>query len=468
MRIYWDENALFFWKNIIRILFFMLVWLTGSIMTIVLLNNKKVAPDKKYSMISLIGLLFLAILVIRLLNNKGQVLHINNNSTQSWFRFTSPSPLKHDYYFKDYDSRVVNLKNVLKKRQICLFSIADSNTLRTELEKIAESDLIDYYFIDLDYAFDRYYSQKNLIKFWEQFSLSLITTIASNAYSKKTMVFSWTLKRNVRRSEMRTLEDQEKIMSEDTDKERIEHFFEVLETLTGRLRNFNILIVTETPELLYWLKGSQLSRIVSVFKLTAHKAKKSKAQLSYRNTKLSELEQEQQTNLGQLHEDEVRAEKLEQERHKKWLEYAQIGDKDERKKKILEDQRKERTKVLEEEFERDRKIQQYKVSLSDQKNREVLRSVLKSSKSIGKNEWVMINQIPNFHLIEDRFNYLVDLKVLDRSGDVVRFRNDDVHHYYSDRLNEIVKGAGMKVGEVKRKRKANWIVRFLWDHAFED
>jgi multidrug transporter EmrE-like cation transporter len=479
MRVYVNEASWQWYKAIFRILFFILIWVAGSAATLLLLKSKKSIPaQKSYAIISSIGLLFLSIITLRFMAgsyHSKKVITVDNYS-ERWFE--SNKEFKKSHYFKDYDERIVNLKNIMKKRQISLFSIVDSKPLKKELINIAERDSIDYYHIDLDYAFKNVYSLGNLEEFWTRFSIDLISNLAKNPEAQKTLVFSWTINRNKRRSETETLSYTERIKLEEQEKYKLNHFVEILETICTQMKNFNILILTESNELLYWIKGSSLSRITSVYKLSAHEVKYNENSEHFRSSKLTEEDK----NAKMVNSVEELNKKLEQDeatRTKKFNSYSKIKKKEELESRIIEDEKQRAKRVKKEQYEREQRIKPYMVSLKDAKNKAVLLKVLKGSKTIGKNEWVQINQIPEFYQVEDRFDYLVDKRVLERSGGVVKFVNDDVHRYYSD---ELTSSGKIRISEVKdvsldkewrrdvgggkkgRGRERRWWVRLLWGH----
>lgn len=49
---------------------------------------------------------------------------------------------------------------------------------------------------------------------------------------------------------------QKKVKRDDEEKYKIDHFVEIIQTLTQNLRNFNILLITESDQLLYYMKGT--------------------------------------------------------------------------------------------------------------------------------------------------------------------------------------------------------------------
>jgi len=476
MRIVWEFTSWRWFLSLFKIFFFLLIWLAGSGVTLLLLKkNKSVAEPKRYAIISSIGMAFLGILVLRYCTGQYRTRDIITveRFSKSWFN--SAEKEKRDVYFTDYDDKIINLQNLMKKRQISLFSISDTKLLKNELKVIAKEDNIDYYYIDLSYAFRNYYSISEMESFWSQFAIDLISKIAKNPKSQKTFVFSWTIHRYYKRSESATLNYNQRIKLEEEEKYKLDHFLEILETLCLNMKNFNILILTESNELLYWVKGSSLSRITSVYKLSAHKVKQSLREEQFRNVKMTDKEKNAKL-LNADEEFQAKVDNDEQRRDQKWRTYSQIKDKEDLEETILKDEINRKKREKKDQYLRDQRIKPYKVNLKDQENKAVLLSILKGSKTIGKNEWVQINQITDFAKIEDRFNYLVDKKVLERSGGVVKFINDEVHKHYNDELTGYGKFKLKDIQNVKlndnwrrgKKKKRyddrRWWVKLLWDH----
>lgn len=459
-------------KSILWLTFILILWLGGCLVILFLLKRKSTQNSSlKYSLISWIGILYLAILTIRIFKGdlKSKVITIKKFSN-SWFKGGRGNVEKEIHYFKDIDDKVINLNNVLKKRQICLFSIQDSKILEKELSKISEIDKLDYYHIDLNYAFKKYYNSKeSVINFWSQFSISLIEKLSKNPESKKTLIFLWTLKRNLSRKETTTLTQKKIIKRDEEEKYKIDHFVEIVETLIQNLRNFNILIITETDELLYYLKGTPLTRIMSVYKLTSHLLKLDENGVPYRNIKYSKNEQKLSYEEKKIRDKKLR--EKEKKREEKWAKYSNLKTKEEQEEEMLKDAKRLEDDYYQTQYQRERRIRDFKVNLNDEFNKKVIMSVLKGSKNINKNEWVAINQIPDFGKIEERFNYLVDRRVLERSGDVVKFINDDVFLYYNyelignlgDAIEQNLNKGKQKKSKGKAKKRWNWLVRFLWD-----
>lgn len=470
--------AWFLLKDLLRLATFFILWIVGCMAILVLLKTKKIKKaGTRYSLISMIGILFLAIMTIRLLksNLTAKVITLKKFSGR-WFKGSKKNPKSKDiHYFKDVDDKVINLKNVLKKRQICLFSIVDSVILQKELLKIADNDDIDYYHIDLNIAFNRFYTKKTLESFWSQFAIALIKKLSANPDSKKTIIFLWTLEVNSYRKEVSTLSYSKKVKRDDEEKYKIDSFVEIIQTLTLNLRNFNILMITESDQLLYYLKGTPLTRIMTVYKLTSHKLKLDSSGIPYRNVKINKNNEKQLDFEEEILKEKIISEK-ERKRDKKWAKYSKLKTKEEREAQMLKDAKKLEEDFIEAKYKRDRKIRDFKVSLSDRHNKEVILSVLKGSKTIGKNEWVAINQIAGFSKMENRFNYLVDRRIFERSGNLVRFINQDVFLYYSyelignmgdaieQNLEKISKSSKKrKKKRRRRKKQRSWLVRFLWD-----
>lgn len=462
-----------FLKDFLRILVFFILWVGGGAAILLLLKTKKMKNNGlKYSLISWIGILYLAILSIRIFKSdfKKEVITLKSFSGK-WFKNSKKGDRNKDiHYFKDVDDKVINLKNVLKKRQISLFSIQNSKILEKELLKISEKDDLDYFHIDLNYAFNRYYSKTSLENFWSEFAIALIKKISSKKNKKVSLIFLWTLQVNSKRKEISTLSYAKQMKKDDEEKYKINHFVEIVQTLTQNLRNFNILLITESDQLLFYLKGSALSRIMSVYKLTSHRLKLDEQGIPYRNVKVSEVDREKRLDFNEQKIKEDRISKREKQRDKRWKRYSKLKTKEEQEAEMMKDARKLEEDFMETRYQRQQRIKDFIVDVEDRHNKQVLLAVLKGSKTIGKNEWVAINQIPDFARLEDRFNYLVDRRVFERSGDLVRFINDDVFLFYSYELIGNLGDAiqqnlrkGKKKKKRRRKKKRSWLVRFLWD-----
>lgn len=249
-----------------RVFFFFGLWIAGAAATILLLKSKKTAPVRKYSLITFIGVLYIAIIIIRTSTISDRDVIRFDQYRHAWFGASEEERTD----FKDADHRKMNFKSLLKKKQLSILKTTDTPTVKRELARVATEEEMNVFDIDLDRVFSSIFRKKSSERFWSMFAITLIKKITSLGDSSSTIFAKWSPKQYYH--------------------DQIPHFFEVLETAARGLPNFNVIIMTDNDELLKNMKTNSISDITSVFRLT--EMTRRKVMTAYRENKVTGFEQE--------------------------------------------------------------------------------------------------------------------------------------------------------------------------------
>ena len=437
-----DWQALEWYTAFTKIFFFFVLWLIGSVATLVLLKTKTSKRAKKYASILMIGVLYISIMLIRQgSHNPHEVITLQKYK---------PGDLKAmpQVVFKDSDLKKMNFRNLLRKRQFSLLHVQNPENLITQISLAAEEQKTSLFLVDLDTAFYRFFREKNLHEFWSMFSLTLINKLREFKDKQRASILVQWDPESHHRPEIRNLLD-------------------VLETIQRNSNHFNVILVSKSLDIVKEIGRHSASKIASVFRLTETPLILPRG--PYLENKITGFEESERPIRNLQKDPKVEKRRLEEKERKrrqllwesqkrtaKQREQLAKEEKDQELASVLKEQeekvKKERWAEDPEKFknEIDEEVERLLNPLKDKQddkndasgdiepvelneyNSKLLKNILKKTSNCKENNWVSIHEIEEFE--SDAFGKMIENKILDRIGDSIKFSDDIVYNHLSTTL----------------------------------
>ncbi len=375
----WDAFSIYI--NFFRMLFSLSLFAGGAFIAYKLPQIKGISNGRKYAIVTFIGYLFLGMILLKNGGGSKKMFHITQSSS-GWF---GRGDLEPNYEFSDSDGKHLNFKDLVHKKQISLVKTDDFSKLEAKIKYEASKSGIPVHELNLDNSYNSYYTPSSSVSFWTHFSLSLLHHHLPTSPAS-VLLLSFTPKVS--------------LSSLESDGSALYMFFSSLSSLASPP---SVFVLSHSSELLTVLGRHPLARVASVYRATLQQ--KDKIVDQHSSTVTDTLWREAKHNTHSVHNSGA---------HHELEKYSAQIKKQENTQKVVH--------------------KDVEVVRLNSKTKGVLKSILAKNGGAKDNSWVPVNEIKEFFTDRAAFNKLVADNVLDRAGEVVRFKDDVVYQHLANTL----------------------------------